>query len=169
MSNLLSISEPTVAQLVLKAGPTNALIAISGFNQSIQLSASTDVQFAYMQLAPSAAGVSYVVSVHVQMDDNSTPVAGVTTVAPEDFTLIGEGALITPTVTSLGNNVYRVWGVRVSANNVNSNWGIVKYPAQSIKSFRFTGYQIEQSANLSAYEAIPTPKVFGACNTNAGS
>ncbi len=103
---------------------------------------------------------SYCLSVFVKMDDGLAPVFRSDTAASEsnDFALAIVG--VTPPMTKFivtpqGDGVYRVSCTHTTGSSVpGANVGAVKYPQNSPRGFRVTGYQLEQAAFASSY--IPT-------------
>ncbi|MGQ2994965.1 hypothetical protein [Variovorax sp.] len=103
---------------------------------------------------------SYCLSVFVKMDDGLVPVFRSDTAASEsnDFALAIVG--VTPPMTKFivtpqGDGVYRVSCIHTTGSSVpGANVGAVKYPQNSPRGFRVTGYQLEQAAFASSY--IPT-------------
>ena len=160
-TNLISLSEPTVAQLIVQFGPTNATTSIYGFTKSLHLAADVvNVQYAYMTFAETA-GVHYTFSIFVEMDDDTLPSIG-TDSGTGDFALVLAGGLGAAPLTAISTpGVYRCSAKRTGTGS-NSNWGIVKYTTQSSKGFRFTGYQIE--VGDVAYSYYPVPPYSGAAS-----
>lgn len=107
------------------------------------------------------ASTSYCLSVFVKMDDGLPPIFGSDTANSElnDFVLALVGATPAMTknvVTPQGDGVYRVSAIYTTPASVaaTGSFGVVKYPQNSLRGFRVTGYQLEQSTWASSY--IPT-------------
>ncbi|WP_296734999.1 hypothetical protein [Variovorax sp.] len=105
-------------------------------------------------------GTTYCFSVFVKMDDGLPPVFDSDTAVSEqnDFAIAIIGS--TPPMTKFvvvphGDGVYRVACTYTTGSSVpGMNIGVVKYPQNSARVFRVTGYQLEQAAFASSY--IPT-------------
>jgi len=117
------------------------------------------------------SGTACTLSVFVTMDDGNAPTFTNSNPANVNnpFALVLGGSTPSPltyTVTSLGSNVYRVSVTATSA--ANTNFGVVKYAANSNRTFKVSGYQVEVGSVVSDYQAVLTtlaPLVNGAGQT----
>ena len=118
----------------------------------------TTLVFAYKPFTPAASTV-YTMSVFVRMDDGNAPSFGSATFNSNlnDFALMVGGSFIaanTFVVQNMGNNIYRVIGTLTSSASPTSNTGVLKYGTNSNRTFRVTGWQLEQASFATSY--IPT-------------
>lgn len=112
----------------------------------------------------------YTFSVFVKMDDGLPPVLGVG--AAGDFALAIANTAISAaacTITPVGSNVYRVSGTLTTSASPSSNIGIYKYTANSQRTFRFTGFQLEQAAFASSYIPTTTAVVLRAADVTSST
>lgn len=100
-------------------------------------------------------GKKYTLSCYIKMNDNSAPVPGSTVDSSRDFSIVIGNNPITAgyTITSVGNNVYRVSVTTSSASSTSNSNGVVKYTSQSSKGFKVTGFQIEENPSVTSYIA----------------
>ena len=122
---------------------SNAATSITGYDNSISVQLDA-VNGAYLYRGGSIpVGTALTFSFTVQMDDNGVPnPTGNSYAEGYDFTVIinGNGGY-TPTVTSLGNNIYRISTTGVNVAGV-GNFGIVKYTNQTSRGFRITAFDL---------------------------
>jgi hypothetical protein len=149
--NLLTDSDGLIATYPVRGGNIiQASTPISGFNNSVEFQNNLTTSFLYKSFA-TTSGTTYVISVFVQMNDNSAPVASLNT-ASGDFSFIMSGEFGTNLNTQrIGtSNVYRI-SARVTSINTNMNYGILKSNTQSSKAFKVTGYQLEFGTTATEY------------------
>lgn len=151
--NLLTHAEGNVAS---QAGSmvTDAAVSIIGYAASIQFGDNSVNRWAYRSVALAAAA-PMILTVVVQMDDNSVPVVSTNT-STGDFllTMFGNVLLTPSTVTSLGGNRYLV--TAQVTTGASGNIGVVKYAGQSAKGFRVTAMKLNKVGELpSTYSASP--------------
>lgn len=147
----------------LSDAPTRSNVTASGFprlpsNTGLAFPANSAEAYAYKSNVSLVEGSSYTLSVFVQMDDGLGPpvLSGAATGNATDFALIVQGGSINPSSTvveDLGNNLYRVWGVRVATTS-SGGFGIVRYAGNRQRAFRVSGYVCELGTFPSSY--IPT-------------
>ena len=146
--NLITYSEGVVSTLGSSSGVTDAASTITGYAASVQFGDNSVARWAYRPYT-SKSGATYTLTLIVQMDDNTAPVIGNSTTG--DLSIVLAGAVVlTPTITSLGGNMYRITGIVVS--NANTQYfGVVKYTTQSSKGFRITGIQVNEGSVVQNY------------------
>jgi len=149
--NLFTDSDGLISTYPVRGGNIiQASTPISGFANSVEFQNNLTSSFLYKTFA-TTTGTTYVISVFVQMNDNSTPVPSLNQNSG-DFSLIlsGEGPS-NLNVERIGtSNVYRISG-RVTSINTNMNYGVVKYNTQSAKAFKVAGYQLEFGTAVSEF------------------
>ena len=147
--NLVTYSEGVLSQYPTNGNVADATTTITSYAAAIQFGDNSLTRHAYKTYIPKS-GATYIVSVIVQMDDNSAPVVTINN-SVGDFCLVGSTAVTTgtPVVTSLGGNVYRVSSFCVAT--ASSGWGVVKYATQSSKGFRITGIQVNEGSVAQNY------------------
>ena len=100
-------------------------------------------------------GVSYTFSVFVEMDDGLPPVFNSGQTVTNDFVFAMESAVIQPTSAEyVGGGVYRLSVTKTAAATTGANVGVVKYFNNTNRTFKVSGYQLEQGAVATSY--IPT-------------
>jgi hypothetical protein len=139
---------------------TNASSSFNSFANAIQIP-STGISAAYKSIVTTA--IQYTISVFVKMDDNSVPILSASALSG-NMSLIISGAIATNNlkVESYGNNIYRL-SATATSTGINNNNGVVRYDTQVLKSFKFTGIQLEAASFATSY--IPT--VAAAVTRNA--
>ena len=147
--NLVTYSEGVLSQYPTNSNVADAGTSITGYAKSIQFGDNSLTRHAYKTYIPKS-GATYIVSVTVQMDDNSAPVVGLS-YSTGDFCLVGSTAVAsgTPVITSLGGNIYRVSATTVATGA--TGWGVAKYTGQSSKGFRITGLQLNEGSVVQNY------------------
>ncbi|WP_390342926.1 hypothetical protein ACFJIS_21260 [Variovorax boronicumulans] len=150
-ANLLTQSEfgSGVGDAPVRSGVVTAS-SMAGFAGAIRLGADPVGTYAYKTLA-TTAGVTYTLSVIVEMEDGQPPAFGSGTVsdATNSFALVMFANGVSPStyvVQSLGGGRYRVSATGVAPASAGLNFGIVKYPGNDARGFRTTGYQLEQAS-----------------------
>jgi len=154
-SNAVTQSEGNLATYPTQGGNlTNAVTSILGFNNSIQVGNNSQLSYVYKS-APTTSGIQSAISVFVQMDDNTQPIIGTSTITG-DFAFVISGAISTSvSITRIGTtNVWRCVGLYTSTNT-NGSYGLIKYTSQSARGFRFSGIQVEQNVSYPT-SYIPT-------------
>ena len=144
--NLLLNSEGGVASLDLTSGVTDAGTSIADYQSSLQFGSETG--YAYRS-AVCKAGETYSFGAVVQMDDDSVPVFD--DLSSNSYGSIVMGGVAVPAVvSSLGGNRYLV-SASATVSGSSLNWGVAKYSTNSPKSFRVTGYQLNEGLSLLPY------------------
>jgi hypothetical protein len=154
-TNLLTNSDGNLATYTTNSNVSNAIVPINGFTNSIQFGDNSVSRFAYKRTFTPTIGIQYVLSVFVQMDDDSLPIVGSTN-STGDFSLIINGNTANINVLAQrvnDTNVYRCSASFV-AISTNTQFGVNKFVTQSVKGFKITGIQLE--TGVSATEYIPT-------------
>lgn len=116
--------------------------------------------FAYKAPFTAAIGQVYTMSVVVAMTDGLAPVFGSATESSvlNVFALAMAGDAQSPTtytVTDLGGGFYRVSGAR-TATTASANFGVVKYPTNSSRTFKVTAYHLDLGATATRYQRVNT-------------
>lgn len=130
---------------------------ISGTGLAFGYDGSTETR-AYKSFSR-AIGETYTFSVFVRMDDGLPPVFGHAAVAnpANDFNIVTSGASgdAPPAyrIENYGSGLYRVSRV-ITQNTAGGNVGIIKYPTNSARTFKVSGYQLSSGASPTSY--IPT-------------
>jgi hypothetical protein len=154
-TNLLLHSDPTLAQLDIYGGVTQATSPIIPFfTNSIQFPLNSATSNYAYEAYNVAASTIYTLSIDVKMDDLSLPKSSGTNGAADDLGLVMFSNLAAGNAAYLGNNVYRLTQAGTSGAAGYVSFGAVQYSSNSQKAFRITGYQLEQSGVASSY--IPT-------------
>lgn len=133
--------------------------------------------YVYVGQTPSlTANTTYVVSAFVKMDDGLPPVVGRSTSAENDFALVIANSAIpfnSYTIENVGGDVYRVIARYTTGAAVPmGNCGLYKYAANTSRSFKVTGFQLEQASFASSYIPTTTAAVARAAdvtNSTAGA
>ncbi len=147
--NLVTYSEGVLSQYPTNGNVADAGTTITGYAAAIQFGDNSVARWAY-KVYTSKSGATYTLTLIVQMDDNTAPVISNSNLTG-DFSINLAGSLAsTPTITSLGGNVYKVSGSLVSSASV-PYFGVVKYTGQSSKGFRITGIQLNEGSVAQNY------------------
>lgn len=150
-ANLLTYSEPTLAQLSFYTTVTQAATALQGFATAIQFvqsaSATPRAYWAYT----SNIGTAYTLSFFIKMDDGGLPIWG-QGLAGSDFTVVVESLINAnvPVITPLADGIYRVSVAFTATVGGSVRFGVAKYFAQSARGFRVSGCQLELNS-LTSY------------------
>jgi hypothetical protein len=154
-TNLLTNSDGNLATYTTNSNVSNAIVPINGFTNSIQFGDNSVSRLTYKRNFTPTIGIQYVLSVFVQMDDDSLPVVGSTN-STGDFSLIINGNTANINVLAQRVNDTNVYICSASfvATSTNTQFGVAKFATQSVKGFRITGIQLE--TGVSATEYIPT-------------
>jgi len=146
--NLVTYSEGVVSTLASSSGVTDAASTITGYANSIQFGDNSVARWAYRAYT-SKSGATYTLTLIVQMDDNTAPVAGNSVTG--DFSVVIAGiVMVSPTITSLGSNIYKITASATAAS-ATTTFGVVKYTAQSTKGFRITAMQLNEGSVAQSY------------------
>jgi hypothetical protein len=138
---------------------TDAPGTISNFTNAVAFGNNSVLRSAFDGSYTMTLGFVYTFSCFVQMDDGSAPVPGTNASSAADFAIMfgGTGLISSAAncvVTLAYGNVYRV-SLTFTASSTTAGIGVAKYTANSAKTFKVTGYQLEQQ-NLIAPSAILT-------------
>lgn len=162
--NLLTNSEfpKGVTDAPIRGGLLTAT-TFSGLNNNTGLAFGYDgttVTYAYK--SGSVNGIQYTFSVYVRMDDGNAPVFGSASApaATNDFAIVIGGQTLAPNsfiVQNLGGGLYRVSGNAVAGTNNNN--GIVKYSSNSNRTFKVSGYQLDNAAAATGYQVTTTTAI----------
>lgn len=148
--NLVTYSEGAIAQYTTAISVTDAATSITGYAASVQFGDNSVQRTLYNRSYTPKLGAIYTFTLIVQMDDNTAPVPS-TTVSSGDFSIVFAGVLLpTPTVTSLGSNLYRVTLIATTTTS-SSIFGLIKYTGQSTKGFRVTAMQLNEGSVIRSY------------------
>ena len=148
--NLITYSEGAIAQYNTAANVTDAATSITGYAASVQFGDNSVQRTLYNRSYTAKLGATYTFTLIVQMDDNTAPVPS-TTVSSGDFSIVFAAVLLsTPTVTSLGSNLYRVTLIATTTTG-SSIFGLIKYTGQSTKGFRVTAMQLNEGSVAQNY------------------
>lgn len=153
-TNLATNSEGAAATWTV-SNVTDAGTPIAGFSASLAFG-DNSVQRSSRKAISHTTGLTYTVSVFVQMDDGLAPVLGVTTTSG-DFYLYGTdggACTVNPTITLIHGSIYRVSAGRTATTTTTTLIGLIKATTQSSRTFRVIGIQVEAAAFASSY--IPT-------------
>ena len=156
-ANLFTESEfrNGVSDAPTRNGVTATTVDWLGFTTGLAFQAPTGPYNYAVKAATLAASTTYVVSAFVKMDDGLPPVLGLG--AGADLAMvIANGAVGTgaTSVVHVGNGVYKVSGWATTGAAPAGGAGIYKYAANSARTFKVTGYQLEQASFASSY--VPT-------------
>lgn len=147
--NLSSRSEPSVAELAVFSGVSDATTGLAGFDATIQFpDDATAIRYAYRDHGAEAS-TEYTLSCFVRMNDGGAPSPG----ADFDMT-IGNAAAggSWGAVGDLGDGLFRVSKTDTSLASNLSNTGVIKLNAHSARGFRVSGFQLEEGPAVSAYQ-----------------
>lgn len=146
-TNLLPWAAPTKAQLFGSGTDVTddpAYDGVGGFAKWLRFGTSLiGTNNAYF--APSVqAGITYCISVVVEMEDGSQPVHSLGANAGDFSLLISSGSAANPGVMRLGaSNRYLCWAVLTMGSSGSGATGVYRFSTQSGKAFRVTGFQLE--------------------------
>lgn len=151
--NLLDATEGLVTTYGTRANVIQAATTIPGYAAAVHFNDGVLDAYAYKTMTPThTTGATYRLSAYVQMDDGLAPVPGGNN-AVSDFGLVVGGAIVTaPTATPLGSGLYRVEGSAVAAGA--NQFGVVKWAANTARTFKVTGYQVEISPTATTYQRV---------------
>jgi hypothetical protein len=150
-TNLTPYSDPTD---ITKFSPRGDVTRASGIAPFLAGGAefidNATTRFAYQAHNTLTPNTQYAFSFFIRMTDGGVPLKAT------DFTLMF-ASLAVPSdaikVVSLGDGLYRVEAVLTTLATLNGyNCGVVKYPGQSVRGFKVSGYQVEQKAFVTSYQ-----------------
>lgn len=161
-TNLFVHSEfkPGLSSVSINSGVSAAALDWLGFSTGIAFpTLPSGAPYVYVGQIPSlAANTTYVISVFIRMDDGLPPVVGKGTSPENDFALVVANSAIpfnAYNIESVGDGVYRVSARYTTGASIpQGNAGLYKYAANTPRSFKVTGFQLEQASFVSSY--IPT-------------
>ncbi|PIH00278.1 phage head spike fiber domain-containing protein [Deinococcus sp. UR1] len=161
--NLVPWSEPLVAQMHSRAASVvQANFTENGLSGGAYWApgAPGALEQAYLSHVP-LPSTTYTISAFVIMDGGGPPVVGATNVTG-DFSLVVDSSVATQniTVTQVAGNLYRVSAQGVSRSAPANGHGVLRYPGQSGRAFRATGFQLTQGAALLPYERTVDATVY---------
>ncbi|ABQ70804.1 hypothetical protein Swit_4466 [Rhizorhabdus wittichii RW1] len=113
-----------------------------------------------------------VISVFVRMDDGGAPVFGNNAGQhpDNDFTLNLGGTVLAPTIANsgkvenYGGGLYRVSLAISTSASPSSNCGVVKYTANSVRTFKVSGIMVEAGTDVTSYIPTTTAQVTRAAD-----
>ena len=151
--NLLGNSE-FAGNSGVSAGANYSYSTLSGYLGAVRFALHPSDGYAYKSGSP-AVGLTCVFSVVVKMDDGSTPLTASQGVG-SDFMLVVSGNPVQAASTvPLGGGLYRLTTAPILITS--GNIGIVKYSANSAKSFTVTAYSLVPVAQASLpYQRVTT-------------
>lgn len=160
-NNLLNYSEPLLSQVEAKSATvTQANFTEKGLTNGIGFPALAQLDFAYIKNYTCDDTVGYTISLFVVMDDGSAPRLG-NGINTDMQLLIGGNTLSGGVVTLIEGNLYRISSFNPpNARSAKVNNGVIRYAAQSGKSFRITGYQLSRGTILQPYEKTTDNQSF---------
>jgi len=170
-SNLLTQSEFAngVGDAPVRGGAATAA-TMTGFAGAIRLASDTVHTYAYKSFA-TIPGVTYTLSVIVEMEDGLPPSLGSSSAsaAANSFTLTLFSSVTSPptyVVQDLGGGRYRVSATGVAPAAPGTNFGVAKLVTNDTRAFRVSGYQLEQADAASRYTpTTTTPLAYVASGT----
>lgn len=150
ITNLSLYSEGDLSTYPTNSNVQNAATSITTLSNAIDFYQSGVDSTAYKSITTTNT-VTYTLSAFVEMDDAGAPSIGTST-STGDFCLIVDGSIVTTNLTSdnVFGNVYRITGQHTSAGS-SVNVGIAKYTAQSSRTFKVSGIQLEQNSYATSY------------------
>ena len=155
-TNLITESTPQSGDLDVSGGSfsyvTCNFTPLSG--PGIHFDTSGVTSYAYFQ--PTYTVADYTLSVFVEMDDGNAPAFGGLSVSAvtNDFALVVEATpvnALTYIVEHFGGNTYRVSCTLTAASTAAANTGVIKYSGNSTRTFKVTGFQIEEGSFPTSY------------------
>lgn len=151
-TNLLTQSEFATGLSGSTSGGAVSATSFQGFLAGISVQRSAGASYVYKSASLSVGG-TYTFSVFLRMDDGGAPVVSAT--ASGDLTIVKEGyvSVVSVQPVHLGGGLYRVSLTHV-ITGAGANWGVAKYPTDTARGFRVTGFQLESGASTTSY--IPT-------------
>jgi hypothetical protein len=191
--NLLAYSEGAISSIPIKGGTPAVVSSLpsDGFAEWFAFSGTpTASQYLYAPFAGApVVGQMYTLSVYVRMDDGGAPNNG-TSLSTFSFSLVlfGSVGVLNPTVTYIGNGIYRVSVSREysATNQFPNNNGVLKYTTQDARGFKATGYQVNIGSaplpyergyepqavidsSVKGYNIVPTDDVTASTWTKSGA
>ncbi|MDQ0013780.1 YD repeat-containing protein [Variovorax boronicumulans] len=163
-SNLFTQSEFAngVGDAPSRAGAVTAT-TMTGFAGAIRLASDPAGSYAYKSVS-TTSGVTYTLSVIVEMEDGLPPSFGSASVnnVANSFALVLSGYGSNPVkyaIQDLGGGRYRVTATGVTPASPGLSFGVVKYATNDTRAFRVSGYQLEQANAASVYTPTTTAAV----------
>lgn len=161
-TNLLTQSECVngLSDLHPQAGNISTATALAwpgGITTGIAFGGGAVSSYAYKQAAYAPSTV-YTASFIIKMDDGGPPVVGINSNSGDFGVVIASVVTTEPSsITPLGDGLYRVSMTAITTSGApGGNTGIVKYAAQSARTFVVSGYQLEQADDATSYIATTT-------------
>lgn len=146
-----------ITDLPIKGG-SFSFVPFAGLTQGtgVQIDMNAGGTYVYKTYAHKA-GVIYNFSAYIRMQDGSAPVLGQTgSGADVDVCVVIKGNTAAPsitTLTNLGGGLYRV-SVVINNSLSASYFGFVKYVTNSTRPVIVSGYQLEESTDVTSYQPI---------------
>ena len=166
-TNLFTYSDGTLATYEKNQNVTDSPGSIPGFSNAIAFGVNSVVwRFAYKTNYILIPGSVYTFSFYIQMDDGRAPVPGFSYDANADLAITMQGISVSTStnciVKQVSGSLYRVSLTRTAVTPVIAeNVGVVKYAANSARTFKIAGYQLELRSEPSDYiktEAAPVSR-----------
>lgn len=151
-----------LADTTARGGSVSAF-AFGGFEGGLAIARDTVTTYAYKTVT-FTQGATYTISVIVQMADGLAPAFAVSTASgsnpANDFAFNIGGTIYTPSlIQDLGGGLYRV--SRSGAAGASTNVGIVKYAANTARSFNVSAFQIEAGSPVTDYQRVRATSILG--------
>lgn len=156
--NMILKPDLKLSDCPVQGGVVSDVTGIGGFTNGIKFLNNSVLSYSYVFPTVPLTGTSYTISAFVQKLDGTAPV--ITDNPSGDLCLVVGGivATINPTVTSLGNGLYRV-SASINFTPPIQNTGVLKRDTFTNKGFVFSGLQLEQGGTVTPFETyIPLNK-----------
>lgn len=135
------------------SGGAVSISEFSGFSGGVSVQKSASEGSWIYKIPGSTVGERYTFSVFVLMDDGGEPVVSPSGTSGDFAMVFSSDSTEAPKITRLFGGVYRVQ-VNQVATKTDGFYGVVKYPEQSSRGFKITGYDRQAGTRPTSY--IPT-------------